>query len=48
MKRIEVVDIIMDGENIFVTQRKYGGFEGRWEFPCRGRYKSEKLLKEIW
>ncbi len=34
MKTIHVVAaIIQDGEKIFATQRGYGAYLGRWEFP---------------
>ena len=34
MKHIEVVAAVFhDGRKIFVTQRGYGEFRGKWEFP---------------
>lgn len=37
MKRIEVVAaVIRAGDMIFATQRGYGEFKDRWEFPPRG------------
>ena len=34
MKSIQVVAaIIVDKNKIFVTQRGYGDFKGKWEFP---------------
>ena len=34
MKTIEVVAAILrDGDKIFATQRGYGEFKGKWEFP---------------
>ena len=34
MKTIEVVAAILrDGDKIFATQRGYGDFKGKWEFP---------------
>ena len=52
MKIIKVVAaIIIDGENIFATQRGYGEFEGGWEFPGgkieEGETPEEALVREI-
>ena len=34
MKKIEVVAaVIVDGDKILATQRGYGEFKGKWEFP---------------
>ena len=54
MKRIEVVAaIIHDAEGrIFATQRGYGEFKDRWEFPGgkmeAGETPEEALRREIW
>ena len=52
MKAIKVVAaIIIDGENIFATQRGYGEFEGGWEFPGGkiedGETPEDALVREI-
>ena len=52
MKTIKVVAaIIIDGENIFATQRGYGEFKGGWEFPGgkieEGETPEEALVREI-
>lgn len=52
MKTIKVVAaIIIDGENIFATQRGYGEFEGGWEFPGGkiedGETPEDALVREI-
>ena len=52
MKTIKVVAaIIIDGENIFATQRGYGELEGGWEFPGgkieEGETPEEALVREI-
>lgn len=54
MKRIEVVAaIIHDGERrVFATQRGYGPYKDRWEFPGgkmeAGETPAEALKREIW
>lgn len=48
MKTIEVVAAVIrraDGK-IFATQRGYGEFKDKWEFPAE-RSKREKLLKRL-
>ena len=52
MKRIEVVAaVIRKGDNIFATQRGYGDFKDRWEFPGgkmeKGETPQEALEREI-
>ncbi len=52
MKTIRVVAaIIIDGENIFATQRGYGEFKDGWEFPGgkieEGESPEEALVREI-
>ena len=52
MRTIKVVAaIIIDGENVFATQRGYGEFEGGWEFPGgkieEGETPEEALVREI-
>lgn len=52
MKRIEVVAaVIKKGDRIFATQRGYGDFKDRWEFPGgkveRGETPQEALEREI-
>ena len=52
MKTIKVVAaIIEDGENIFATQRGYGEFKGKWEFPGGkiedGESPEEAIIREI-
>lgn len=52
MKKIEVVAaIIKDQDKILATQRGYGEFKGRWEFPGgkveAGETKEEALKREI-
>lgn len=52
MKRIEVVAaVIVDGEKILATQRGYGEFKGKWEFPGGKIELDEKrdaaLIREI-
>ena len=51
-KRIEVVAaIISDGDKIFATQRGYGEWKDRWEFPGgkmeTGETPEEALRREI-
>ena len=52
MKHIEVVAaVIRDGNRIFATQRGYGEFKGRWEFPGGkmepGEKQKDALVREI-
>ena len=52
MKRIEVVAaVIRKGDKIFATQRGYGDFKDRWEFPGGkmepGETPQEALEREI-
>ena len=52
MKSIQVVAaIIVDKNKIFVTQRGYGDFKGKWEFPGGkvepGETPQEALKREI-
>ena len=52
MKRIEVVAaVIRKGDKIFATQRGYGDFKDRWEFPGgkmeKGETPQEALEREI-
>lgn len=52
MKRIEVVAaVIADGGRIFATQRGYGEFKDKWEFPGGkmepGESPEEALVHEI-
>lgn len=52
MKRIEVVAaIIRSGDKIFATQRGYGDYKDRWEFPGGkiepGESPEEALKREI-
>lgn len=52
MKRIEVVAaVIADGGRIFATQRGYGEFKDKWEFPGGkmepGESPEEALVREI-
>ncbi len=52
MKTIEVVAaVIADGGRIFVTQRGYGEFKGKWEFPGGkmepGESREDALMREI-
>ena len=52
MKRIEVVAaVIRKGDRIFATQRGYGDFKDRWEFPGGkiepGETPQEALEREI-
>ena len=52
MKSIQVVAaIIVDKNKIFVTQRGYGDFKGKWEFPGGkiepGETPQEALIREI-
>ena len=52
MKRIEVVaGILRDGDRILATQRGYGDFRGRWEFPGGkiepGETPEEALKREL-
>lgn len=52
MKTIEVVAaIIMQGDEIFATQRGYGDFKGLWEFPGGkievGETPQQALIREI-
>ena len=51
-KRIEVVAvIIIENGKLFATQRGYGDFKGRWEFPCGkieiGETKAQALIREL-
>ena len=52
MKKIKVVAaIIREGDKIFATQRGYGEFKGKWEFPGGkieiGETPEEALVREI-
>ena len=52
MKRVEVVaGILRDGDRILATQRGYGDFQGRWEFPGGkiepGESPEEALKREL-
>ena len=52
LKTIEVVAaVIVKNENILATQRGYGEFKGKWEFPGgkikEGESKEEALKREI-
>ena len=52
MKTIKVVAaIIVDGGNVFATQRGYGEFKDGWEFPGgkveEGETPQEALIREI-
>ena len=52
MKEIKVVAaIIVENNKIFATQRGYGDFKGRWEFPGgkieAGELPQEALVREI-
>ena len=52
MKRIEVVAaVITDGSRIFATQRGYGDFKDKWEFPGGkmepGERPEDALVREI-
>lgn len=48
MKRIEVVAaVIRAGDMIFATQRGYGEFKDRWEFPPRGKNGSFVLCPNL-
>ena len=52
MKIIRVVAaIIIDENKVFATQRGYGEFQGRWEFPGgkieEGETPQEALIREI-
>jgi len=46
-----VAAVIRDGDKIFATQKGYGEFEGRWEFPGgkieQGESPQEALTREI-
>lgn len=52
MKKIEVAAaIIVNNDKVFVTQRGYGDFKGKWEFPGGkiegGETREEALVREI-
>ena len=52
MKKIEIAAaIIRDGDKIFATQRGYGAFQHKWEFPGgkleEGETPQEALQREI-
>lgn len=52
MRRIEVVAaVIREGEKYFATQRGYGEYKDKWEFPGgkveKGETKEEALVREI-
>ena len=52
MKKIEVVAAVMrDGDKIFATQRGYGDYKDKWEFPGGkiepGETPEEAIIREI-
>lgn len=52
MKTLEVVAaVIIDNHKVFATQRGYGIFKDKWEFPGgkveNGEYPEEALIREI-
>lgn len=48
MKQIEVVAaVIKDGNRIFATQRGYGEFKDKWEFPAGQLYSVDWLPADI-
>ena len=55
MKEKEIVEVsaavIVEGDNILATQRGYGEFKGKWEFPGgkikKGEFEEDALIREI-
>lgn len=43
--------VIVEGDNILATQRGYGEFKGKWEFPGgkikKGEFEEDALIREI-
>lgn len=55
MNNKEIVEVsaavIVEGDNILATQRGYGEFKGKWEFPGgkikKGEFEEDALIREI-
>lgn len=55
MNNKEIVEVsaavIVSGDNILATQRGYGEFKGKWEFPGgkikKGEFEEDALIREI-
>jgi len=55
MNNKEIVEVsaavIVKGDNILATQRGYGEFKGKWEFPGgkikKGEFEEDALIREI-
>lgn len=55
MNEKEIIEVsaavIVEGDNILATQRGYGEFKGKWEFPGgkikKGEFEEDALIREI-
>ena len=55
MNNKEIVEVsaavIVQGDNVLATQRGYGEFKGKWEFPGgkikKGEFEEDALIREI-